>query len=144
MIPFSWLYGLVIWVRNTLYDNGVLVSTHFHIPLISIGNITVGGTGKTPHVEYLAQLLKEQFKLATLSRGYMRRTRDFRLASANSSTREIGDEPMQIKQRFPGITVAVDRKRVNGVNMLMKMDSHPCGLLNAILALSGACTLIRL
>ena len=122
LIPFSWLYGLVIWVRNTLYDNGVLVSTHFHIPLISIGNITVGGTGKTPHVEYLAQLLKEQFKLATLSRGYMRRTRDFRLASANSNTREIGDEPMQIKQRFPGITVAVDRKRVNGVNMLMKMD----------------------
>ncbi|MCK5135604.1 MAG: tetraacyldisaccharide 4'-kinase [Bacteroidales bacterium] len=121
LVPFSWLYGLVVWIRNSLYDGGVIQSTGFNIPIISVGNITVGGTGKTPHVEYLAGLLNEDFKVATLSRGYRRKTRDFRIASAGSTTREIGDEPMQIKQRFPEVTVAVDRKRVNGVKMLMKL-----------------------
>jgi len=121
LIPFSWLYGLVIWIRNSLYDNGFLKSSGFNIPLISVGNITVGGTGKTPHVEYLAELLHSKFKVATLSRGYKRRTRDFRIASAESSVREIGDEPLQIKKRFPGIDVAVDRKRANGIKELMSL-----------------------
>ena len=120
LIPFSWLYGLVIWIRNSLYDNAFLKSSGFKLPLISVGNITVGGTGKTPHVEYLAGLLHSDFNVATLSRGYKRKTRDFRIASAESSVREIGDEPLQIKHRYPEITVAVDRKRVNGVEMLMK------------------------
>jgi len=114
LIPFSWLYGLVIWIRNSLYDNGFLKSSGFKIPLISVGNITVGGTGKTPHVEYLAELLHSKFKVATLSRGYKRRTRDFRIASAESGVREIGDEPLQIKKRFPGIDVAVDRNGPTG------------------------------
>ncbi len=122
LIPFSWLYGLVIWIRNSLYDNAFLKSTGFKLPLISVGNITVGGTGKTPHVEYLVELLNSEFNVATLSRGYKRKTRDFRIASADSSVGEIGDEPLQIKRRYPGITVAVDRKRVNGVEMLMKQS----------------------
>ena len=122
LIPFSWLYGLVVWIRNTLYDGGIFQSTGFNIPVISVGNITVGGTGKTPHVEYLTGLLQEEFRVATLSRGYKRKTRDFRIATAESTTREIGDEPMQIKQRYPEVTVAVDRKRVNGVKRLMKLD----------------------
>jgi len=121
LTPFSWLYGLVIWIRNSLYDNGFLKSSGFNIPLISVGNITVGGTGKTPHVEYLAELLHSKFKVATLSRGYKRRTRDFRIASAESGVREIGDEPLQIKKRFPGIDVAVDRKRANGIKELMNL-----------------------
>ncbi len=122
LIPFSWLYGLVIWIRNSCYDLGLFQSRDFNIPVISVGNINVGGTGKTPHVEYLADLLQEEFKIATLSRGYGRKTRNFRIASTNSTAREIGDEPVQIKQRFPQITVAVDRKRVNGITNLMKSD----------------------
>ena len=125
LIPLSWLYGLVVRIRNGLYFHGVLRRTGFPIPLISVGNITVGGTGKTPHVEYLVELLREDYRVATLSRGYKRKTRDFRIASADSTAEEIGDEPMQIKQRFPGITVAVDRKRVRGVKKLMKMDPDP-------------------
>jgi len=121
LIPFSWLYGLVIWIRNNLYDAGILKSDEFKIPLISVGNITVGGTGKTPHVEYLAELLSSEFKVATLSRGYKRRTRDFRMASTDSNVSEIGDEPLQIKKRFPGIDVAVDRKRANGIRELMHL-----------------------
>jgi len=121
LIPFSWLYGLVIWVGNSLYDNGLLKSSAFPIPLISVGNITAGGTGKTPHVEYLAELLNSKFKVATLSRGYKRRTRDFRLATAESNVSEIGDEPLQIKKRFPGMDVAVDRKRANGIRELMQL-----------------------
>ncbi len=85
LAPLAWLYGVVIWIRNTLYDNGILISEGFNMPVISVGNITVGGTGKTPHVEYLAQLLlEEDLQIATLSRGYKRKTRDFRLASSDS------------------------------------------------------------
>ena len=120
LIPFAWLYGFVIWIRNSLYDNGFLKSTAFKMPLISVGNITVGGTGKTPHVEYLAGLLEGEFNVATLSRGYKRKNRDFRIASPKSTVSEIGDEPLQMKRRYPDITVAVDRKRVNGVEKLMK------------------------
>lgn len=122
LLPLTWLYGLVIWIRNALYDNGILLSTGFKIPIISVGNITVGGTGKTPHVEYLARLLlEEDLEVATLSRGYRRKTRNFRIASSHSSAREIGDEPLQMKKRFPELTVAVDRKRVPGIQKLMKL-----------------------
>lgn len=121
--PLAWLYGLVIWIRNALYDQGILISTGFNIPIISVGNLTVGGTGKTPHVEYLAQLLLEEgLNVATLSRGYKRKTRDFRIASSGSTALEIGDEAMQVKNRFPMLTVAVDRKRVNGIQILMKLS----------------------
>ncbi|HDS08120.1 MAG TPA: tetraacyldisaccharide 4'-kinase [Bacteroides sp.] len=122
LVPLSWIYGLAVWIRNGLYFTGLLRRTEFSIPLISVGNITVGGTGKTPHVEYLVELLKDQYRVATLSRGYKRKTRGFRMASADSTADEIGDEPMQMKQRFPGITVAVDRRRVHGVKKLMESD----------------------
>lgn len=125
LIPFAWLYGLVIWTRNGLFDHGILKSVSFDIPLISVGNITVGGTGKTPHVEYLARLLQDDFQVATLSRGYRRRTRDFRIASIDSKVSEIGDEALQVKRRFPSITVAVDRKRVNGVKRLSEQNPPP-------------------
>ncbi len=121
LVPFSWLYGSVVWFRNMLYDSGVFASAEFNIPLISVGNLAVGGTGKTPHVEYLADLLKEEFTVATLSRGYRRKTRDFRVASLHSTAEEIGDEPLQIKRKFPEITVAVDRDRRNGIRQLMKL-----------------------
>ena len=122
LIPFAWLYGLGIWIRNGLFDQGILKSVSFDIPMISVGNITVGGTGKTPHVEYLARLLKDHFHVATLSRGDRRRTRDFRIASTTSTVSEIGDEALQVKRRFPQITVAVDRKRVNGVERLSEQS----------------------
>lgn len=120
LIPFSWIYGSVVWIRNLLYDAEIFESTEFNIPVISVGNLAVGGTGKTPHVEYLTGLLKDEFRVATLSRGYRRRTRDFRIAGPDSTAAEIGDEPLQIKRRFPDITVAVDRNRRNGIKQLMK------------------------
>ena len=119
-IPFSWLYGFVVRIRNILFDTGIFTSTGFDIPVISVGNIQVGGTGKTPHVEYLVELLSPRFTIATLSRGYKRRTTGFWIASEASSPREVGDEPLQIKRRFPGITVAVDRNRANGIKLLME------------------------
>jgi tetraacyldisaccharide 4'-kinase len=119
LYPFSLIYGLVIWIRNTLFDYQVIRSTEFPIPIISVGNITVGGTGKTPHIEYLVDLLKEEFNVATLSRGYKRKTRNFILSGPDPEVREIGDEPVQIKRKFPDINVAVDRRRVNGIRELM-------------------------
>jgi tetraacyldisaccharide 4'-kinase len=120
LYPFSLLYGLVIHTRNLLYDYNIMKSQEFPIPIISVGNITAGGTGKTPHVEYLVRLLKDEFKLAVLSRGYKRKTRHFILADQDSWVQDIGDEPLQIKLKFPDVQVAVDRKRVNGVKQLMK------------------------
>ena len=122
LIPLSLIYGTAVRIRNLLYDSGILVSTEFNLPVISVGNLAVGGTGKTPHVEYLVGLLKEEFSVATLSRGYRRKTRDFRLAGADSTAAEIGDEPLQIKRRFPEIRVAVDRSRRNGIRQLLKLS----------------------
>ncbi|KPL12396.1 MAG: tetraacyldisaccharide 4'-kinase, partial [Bacteroides sp. SM23_62] len=119
LYPFSLLYGLAVSIRNKLYDYSVIKSHEFPIPIISVGNITVGGTGKTPHVEYLIELLKDEFNVAVLSRGYKRKTRHFIMAGSDSGVEDIGDEPVQIKQKFPDVHVAVDRKRVNGVEQLM-------------------------
>jgi tetraacyldisaccharide 4'-kinase len=120
LYPFSLLYGLVISIRNLCYDHNLIRSHEFPIPIVSVGNITVGGTGKTPHVEYLVEMLKDRFNVAVLSRGYKRRTRHFILAGTDSRVNDIGDEPVQIKRKFPGVHVAVDRKRVNGVRKLME------------------------
>jgi tetraacyldisaccharide 4'-kinase len=103
-----------------LFDYHILESIQFNIPIISVGNITVGGTGKTPHVEYLIKILKDHNKLATLSRGYLRKTKGFLIADNQSTSIDIGDEPKQIKTKFPDITVAVDGNRVNGVKQLIK------------------------
>jgi len=119
LFPLSFIYGLVVFIRNLLFDAGILKSTRFQLPVLSVGNITAGGTGKTPHVEYLADRLKKDFKIAVLSRGYRRRTKGFLVTDAGSPAREIGDESRQIKNRFPDITVAVDSRRVHGIERLM-------------------------
>jgi tetraacyldisaccharide 4'-kinase len=120
LYPLSLLYGLITAVRNFLYDYGILSSVEFQFPVICVGNITVGGTGKTPHTEYIAGLLKDKYKVATLSRGYKRETRDFRIASLSSQVSEIGDEPMEIFRKFPDLLVTVDRNRVHGVNKILE------------------------
>jgi tetraacyldisaccharide 4'-kinase len=118
--PLSLLYGFIVLVRNILFDLKILKSTEFGIPVISVGNITVGGTGKTPHVEYLVRLLKDEFTIAVLSRGYRRKTRNFMLADPESSSNDIGDEPKQLKNKFPDVHVAADNKRVHGIMTLKK------------------------
>ena len=124
LLPLSWLYGLGIKFRNTLFDIGVLKSRAFKIPIISVGNITVGGTGKTPHVEYLVRLLKDQCHVAVLSRGYKRKSKGFVLASTKTTMPEIGDEPYQMKQKFPKVTVAVHKNRCQGIDLLADNDKH--------------------
>ncbi len=124
LYPLSWLYGVVVFFRNRLYDLNILKSREFDTPVISIGNITVGGTGKTPHVEYLVNLLKEKYNVATLSRGYKRKTKGFRVAETVSTVAEVGDEPLQIKNRFPEITVSVCENRVDGVEKLLDSENE--------------------
>ncbi len=120
LFPFSVLYGLVVFVRNRLYDLNILKSTEFEVPVISIGNITVGGTGKTPHVEYLIELLKDKFEVVTLSRGYKRKTRGFFWVEENSKVADVGDEPLQMKRKFRDVSVSVCEKRVVGVDKIMR------------------------
>ena len=119
LYPFSLIYGLITSARNFLYNTGILKSHEFGIPTICIGNLTVGGTGKTPHAEYLIDLLCKNFKVALLSRGYKRKSSGFQVAGLGSKIEDIGDEPMQIFRKFPDITVAVDRNRVNGVKQIL-------------------------
>ena len=121
--PLSWLYGLGVGFRNFLFEAGVLKSHSYATPVISVGNITVGGTGKTPHVEYLIRLLKDKTNLAVLSRGYKRKSRGFVLADDNTTMYDIGDEPFQMEQKFPDITVAVDKKRTRGISRLIKGEA---------------------
>ena len=121
LFPFSLLFGLITFVRNKLYDWKYLPSVHYDdIFVISAGNITVGGTGKTPFVEYLSQLLSQNYRVAVLSRGYKRATRGFRFVDGNVTPAEAGDEPYQIKRKFPDIVVAVDTDRVNGITQIRK------------------------
>ena len=116
--PLSWFYGIGVKFRNMLFDTGILKSHAYSTPVISVGNITVGGTGKTPHVEYLIRLLKDKMNVAMLSRGCKRKTKGFVLANNNSCCSDIGDEPYQIHHKFPDITVAVDKKRTRGIEKL--------------------------
>ena len=122
LLPLSWLYGLGVKCRNTMFEIGILKSRSFKMPVISVGNITVGGTGKTPHVEYLAQMLQNKFRVAVLSRGYKRKSKGFVLADANTPMTDIGDEPYQIKQKCPNVTVAVDKDRCHGIEELSSLD----------------------
>jgi tetraacyldisaccharide 4'-kinase len=116
--PLSWLYGIGVGFRNQLFELEILKSRSFKIPVISVGNITVGGSGKTPHVEYLIRLLQDKAKVAVLSRGYKRKSNGYVLAAADTTVEEIGDEPYQMKKKFPGIYVAVDKKRCHGIEQL--------------------------
>ena len=119
LLPLSWLYGLVVKCRNMLFDMNILKSKSYSTPVIAVGNITVGGTGKTPHVEYLIRLLKDQFNVAMLSRGYKRKSSGSVLAATDTKMEKIGDEPYQIKQKYPKVTVAVDAKRTRGIEHLI-------------------------
>lgn len=118
LLPLSWIYGVGVNLRNKLFDWGLLRQQAYAIPVISVGNITVGGTGKTPHVEYLANLLHGVAKVAVLSRGYKRKTRGYILADNHSTARDIGDEPYQMKQKFHDMYVAVDKNRREGIERL--------------------------
>jgi len=124
LLPLSWFYGLGVGFRNLLFEMGVLKSRSFSTPVISVGNITVGGTGKTPHVEYLIRLLKDKIKVAVLSRGYKRKSHGFVKAEADTPMQTIGDEPFQMKQKFPEVTVAVDAKRTRGIERLTEDKSE--------------------
>ena len=121
LAPISWIYGFVVWLRNLLYDDHILHSTQVSIPTICVGNLAVGGTGKTPMSEYLLSLLSSDYKVALLSRGYGRKTKGFRIANEHDTALTIGDEPMQIHQRFPDIPVAVCADRVKGVKRLQQL-----------------------
>ena len=117
----SLIFGVVTEIRNSLFNAGILKSKSFDIPIISIGNIAVGGTGKTPHVEFLIKLLSsKKYKTAILSRGYKRETNGYISATSGSSAKTIGDEPFQIFSKFPDTVVAVDEKRVHGVTNLLQ------------------------
>jgi tetraacyldisaccharide 4'-kinase len=121
LFPFSLLYGLIVFIRNRMFDSGILPETEFNIPVISIGNITAGGTGKTPVTEYIAELLMNDYRVAVLSRGYNRKSKGFVLLSVNSSPLEAGDEPCQIKNHYPELVVAVCENRVRGIKKIISV-----------------------
>ena len=125
LYPFSVLYGEITAARNTMYDKGVLKTTRFDIPIIVVGNLSVGGTGKSPQIEYLIRLLQNDYKIAVLSRGYKRQSKGFIIANENASAESIGDEPMQFYKKFNAIIVAVDADRVNGINQLKALENKP-------------------
>ncbi|MFN3968807.1 tetraacyldisaccharide 4'-kinase [Flavobacterium sp.] len=125
LFPLAILYGIITSVRNYLYDKGILKSYSFDIPVIAVGNLSVGGTGKTPQIEYLIRLLSPHYKVATLSRGYKRKSEGFILADANTNVAILGDEPFQYFQKFPQIQVAVDADRRNGITQLLAQKDKP-------------------
>ncbi|WP_108867946.1 tetraacyldisaccharide 4'-kinase [Aquimarina aquimarini] len=125
LLPFVPFYYIVTWLRNLLYDMGIKESTEYNFPLIAVGNLSVGGTGKSPMVEYLIILLKEQVMLATLSRGYKRETNGFQLVTPFSTAKEVGDEPLQFKKKFKEITVSVDADRRSGIAKLRSLSPQP-------------------
>ena len=125
LLPIVPVYYLVTWLRNKLYDLGIKKSISYNFPVIAVGNLSVGGTGKSPMVEYLIRLLKDKVVLATLSRGYKRETKGFQLVQTDSTAKEVGDEPLQFKTKFSNILVAVDGDRRNGISRLKKLNSDP-------------------
>lgn len=119
LIPFAWIYGCITAIRNKFFDWGILESRKYDIPIIAVGNITIGGTGKTPHIEYLIRLLSPQYKVAVLSRGYKRKSSGYILATPDTPMEIIGDEPWQMAQKFPNVYIAVDANRRHGIERLI-------------------------
>ncbi|MCL2727142.1 MAG: tetraacyldisaccharide 4'-kinase [Bacteroidales bacterium] len=119
-LPYRW----VLWIRNKCYDWGVFKSVSLDIPVVSIGNISVGGTGKTPHTELVLRLFCQEIQIAVLSRGYRRASRGFRYVDGSDSVSDVGDEPLQIKRKFPSVVVAVDVDRVAGISRIRKDHPH--------------------
>lgn len=125
LFPFSILYGIITCIRNFMYDRGILKSYSFSRPVIAIGNLSTGGTGKSPQTEYLIRLLCSNYKVATLSRGYKRKSKGFVLAGPTSNAEILGDEPYQFYTKFPHINVAVDADRKNGIEKLLALHPQP-------------------
>lgn len=125
LFPIAVLYGFITSIRNYLYDKGILKSYAFDVPVIAVGNLSVGGTGKTPQIEYLVRLLSPKYKVATLSRGYKRKSKGFVLATASANADLLGDEPYQYFKKFPQIQVAVDANRRNGIKQLLALQEKP-------------------
>ncbi len=123
LFPISIIYGLIIKIRNLLFEWKILPSKTFSIPIISVGNLSVGGTGKTPHVDYLIRLFKDKYRIATLSRGYGRKTSGFIIANSDSTEKDIGDEPLLFAKKHTSIFVSVDANRVRGIKKLLKTNS---------------------
>ena len=119
--PITVIYSIIISIRNFCFEHKILKSKEFDMPIISIGNISVGGTGKTPHTEYLLQMLKDDFSVAVLSRGYKRKSKGFRIVETSDTYLDAGDEPLQIKLKFPDAIVAVSNNRVVGIDKLREM-----------------------
>src|SRR4030095_4961473 len=119
LLPFSIIYWFAVWLRNFLYDIKILRSSSFGLPIICVGNLSVGGTGKSPMVEFLISHLKDKFKLATLSRGYKRKTTGYVLANEHTNSLDIGDEPMLFHQKFPNVPVAVGEERLVAIPQLL-------------------------
>lgn len=125
LLPISFLYHIILSIRHKLYDWHLLKSKKFDQPVICVGNLALGGTGKTPHVEYLIKLLSEQYRVCVVSRGYGRKTKGFQLALENNSAETIGDEPMQYFNKFKDILVAVDENRNRAIELMDTMDRPP-------------------
>lgn len=125
LFPIVPIYCVITWLRNWLYDSGVKLSKSYDFPVICVGNLSTGGTGKTPMIEYLIRLLKDEKSLATLSRGYKRKTEGFVLADENANADTIGDEPFQFYKKFKDVAVAVDTDRQNGIAELRTLKPQP-------------------
>ena len=125
LLPISLIYSFVLFLRHKLYDWHILKSKSFDIPNICVGNLNLGGTGKTPHIEYLVRLLSEKYRIAVLSRGYGRKTKGYVLANDSHNHYDIGDEPMQYFKKFNDIKVAVDENRCKGIEKLLKENQPP-------------------
>lgn len=119
LFPFSLVYALLVWIRNRFFDKGWLGSASFNLPLICVGNLSAGGTGKSTMIEFLIQLLKPDHKLAVVSRGYKRKTKGYALAHERSTALEIGDEPMQFHLKFPEVAIAVGEERIVAIPQLL-------------------------
>ncbi|MCX2762517.1 tetraacyldisaccharide 4'-kinase [Aquimarina muelleri] len=125
LLPFVPFYYLVTWLRNIMYDLGLKKSSTYNFPVIAVGNLSVGGTGKSPMVEYLISLLKDEFVIATLSRGYKRETKGFQIVEPSCTAKQVGDEPLQFKKKFKDIIVSVDEDRQNGISNLRSLSPCP-------------------
>lgn len=124
LLPFALLYGGITWTRNMLYNSRILKSTSYDLPVICVGNLNVGGTGKSPMIEYLLNLLNRRAVVASLSRGYKRSSKGFQLLSGSETAREVGDEPLQFKRKFENVLVAVDADRRNGIQKLIRKGAE--------------------
>ncbi len=111
LLPIAFFHHIILKIRHKLYDWHLLKSKRFEVPVICVGNLALGGTGKTPHVEYLADLLSEQYRVCIVSRGYGRKTKGFQLANSSCRAETVGDEPMQYVGKFNDVMVAVDENR---------------------------------